>query len=343
MTKAPERVRLDISTHCQLNCAWCALRKSPDLNGRTRGFLSAEKFREFLDKHPFAKRIEISNQGEVFLNPEIAEIFRIAHEKKAVITIWNGTNFNTVSDDAMDAMFKYKVQGMNVALDGASQETYSKYRRGGDFDRVIENIRRFNKFKEKHTTKSVMLAHTPVWPWHVWTHKKVVPHTNINWQYVVLPTNCDISEIRKAKAIAASLDVGMQFLADRWKDFVPPNRREVEKETGLSYKTVLPWNRRKHIRMRRLNTCAQLWKAPQINWDGRFYGCACNIYKEFGGNVFEDGLEKCLGMKLFRDTQKMLCGGPVADRSPCLRCPFYHEMVRTGVYMTRKEIEDSPC
>ena len=40
-----------------------------------------------------------------------------------------------------------------LSIDGASQETYSKYRVGGNFDKVIENIKRLQAYKQKVNSK----------------------------------------------------------------------------------------------------------------------------------------------------------------------------------------------
>ena len=38
---------------------------------------------------------------------------------------------------------------IRLSIDGASQETYSRYRVNGNFDRVIENIKRLQAYKQK--------------------------------------------------------------------------------------------------------------------------------------------------------------------------------------------------
>ena len=42
-----------------------------------------------------------------------------------------------------------------------------------------------------------------------------------------------------------------------------------------------------------INVCWRLWISPHINWDGRLVGCCFNFFGDYG-NVFKDGLQKCL-------------------------------------------------
>ena len=87
--------------------------------------------------------------------------------------------------------------------------------------------------------------------------------------------------------------------------------------------------------------CKQLWKLPQINWDGMLLGCCCNSWKNFGTNVFEVGLEKALSSDLYDYTKKMLLGQVVGkEESPCFHCGYYKKMVKENDYIREEELID---
>ncbi|MDR0448955.1 MAG: hypothetical protein LBG89_00635, partial [Rickettsiales bacterium] len=281
------------------------------------GFITAAKFIEFMDANKSIREIEISNCGEVFLNPEIIPIMKAAFERGVELTITNGTNFNSVSDEVLEAMATYRVKCVQVAIDGACQETYGAYRRGGDFDKVVANIRKLNEFKRIH--------HSTRWQNKPW----------VIWQYIILPTNDAAAEIRAAQDMAAGLGVPIFFIRDR-NGHVPADAGRVEIQTGLSFAGGA--GGRAWAEDERKFKCPSLWRQPQINWDGRFYGCACNEWQPFDGNVFTDGLKNCMRGKLFQATKKMLMGGKVAAGSPCIDCPVYRDMAKTGFYITKKEL-----
>ena len=136
----PFAIRLDASTYCQLKCPSC-----PTTNGLIkehlgRGFLSVENFRKILDENPTIVHVELSNWGEIFLNPDLYEIIRSAYERNVVLTAGTGVNLNFAKQEVLEALVKYRFAYMCCSVDGASQEIYSQYRVGGSFDRVIENI-----------------------------------------------------------------------------------------------------------------------------------------------------------------------------------------------------------
>lgn len=91
--------------------------------------------------------------------------------------------------------------------------------------------------------------------------------------------------------------------------------------------------------------CEQLWKEPQINWDGMLLGCCVNSRKNFGVNVFDVGLEKALSSDLYVYTKKMLQGKvPGIEKSPCFACYYYKMMVKNNDYINKNEVkEDLVC
>ncbi|MCL2439059.1 MAG: hypothetical protein FWD15_00945 [Alphaproteobacteria bacterium] len=310
----PTAVRLDLCTLCQLNCPGCFMRQWNYCN-HGAGYVKLEQFKKFVDRHPFVKRISISAAGEVFLNPDIVPIMKYAFDKGITLDIGGGANFNTVSDEALEALVKYRVYHMSLAIDGACQESYVKYRIGGDFDQVLENIKMVNRFKEKYNSE--------------------LPY--MNWQYVILPTNESEAEIQRAKEMAAALGMSIGFARDHY-GYVPRDLDMIKRETDLDYRSI----QRYSLSKGRFIPCFQLFKCPQINWDGRFLGCCSSHLSpgSFGLNVFEKGLEKCLDSDIIKETKAMLMGGGICENSPCFKCQFYKTMQAENYFLTEREIED---
>ena len=143
----PARVRIEASTICQLSCPSC-----PNATGEIHknigtGFLKFEDFKRIIDDNVWIRDVELSNWGEIFLNPDLLRIIKYAHEKNIILRADNGVNLNTVSDEMLEALVKYRFHSMICSIDGASQETYSIYRRKGNFEKVIEHIKRINHYK----------------------------------------------------------------------------------------------------------------------------------------------------------------------------------------------------
>ena len=310
----PKTCRLEACSLCQLNCKDCYMRKNN--SGKIgKGYLTAKNFEKFLDLNSYLKQIELSNNGEIFLNPELIDIMKIAYDRKIIITASNGVNFNNVKDEVLEALVKYNFRMVTISIDGASNETYSKYRVNGNFDKVIENIKKLIEIKNKYNN------------WQPY----------ILWQYIVLPTDCDIEEIRKAKQIAAELGIDITFKKD-WGNFLPPNLKEVEKETNLSYeKETL-----RSIDKSRWIPCADTFFNPQINWDGRFLGCCCLFDDIYDLNAFDLSLEEILKSKQIAEVKNLIkgkyWGKEKAKTIKCYNCWFYSKICRDNEFIKEKEL-----
>jgi MoaA/NifB/PqqE/SkfB family radical SAM enzyme len=195
---------------------------------------------------------------------------------------------------------KFQIRDLSVSIDGASAETYKIYRVGGDFDKVISNIKKLNQFKEKYNSE----------------------FPRLQWQFIVFGHN--EHEIALARELAASLN--MHFFAklslDHWD--APPfspvqNLEHVRKELGVASREEF---RLKH-KQEYMVPCFQFWTSPQINWDGKLLGCCDNVFGDFG-NALESDLSELLQGERFVYAKKMLLeqAQPRHD-IPCTSCPIY--------------------
>ncbi len=137
---SPVRLRLEASTHCQLKCPTCETATGEIYKHVALGFLRFDKFKQLIDENPQVRDVELSNFGEIFLNPQLPQIIEYAFEKNVTLSAGNGVNLNTVRDKTLEALVKFKFRHIRCSIDGASQETYQQYRVGGDFDQVMGNI-----------------------------------------------------------------------------------------------------------------------------------------------------------------------------------------------------------
>lgn len=308
------RIQIDASAHCQLACPSC-----PTASGLTHKFMKAghlqpEAWQALLDANPAIREVELSNYGEMFLNPKLAELLRIAFEREVVIHADNGVNFNHSTPEMIEALVRYRVASMTVSIDGASAESYAKYRQKGDFERVIAHIGELNRIQQERGSVFPLLT----------------------WQFIVFGHNED--EIEAARAMAREL--GMAFKPKiSWDDDFSPVRNP-----GLvQLRTGMPATRQEFRRAHGVDyargICYQLWMAPVLNWDGRLMGCCRNFWGDFGGNAFEEGLEAVLQSERIRKARQALMGrAPMDPEIPCAGCELFLAMQRDGKWITAEEI-----
>jgi MoaA/NifB/PqqE/SkfB family radical SAM enzyme len=320
MTIHPRALQIDASSHCQLACPSC-----PTATGAARpalgaGHLDVDNFRALLDANPEVAEVELSNYGEMFLNPKLAELLRIAHERQVVLHADNGINLNHASEATLRALVQYGFRSMTCSIDGASPESYRQYRVKGDFEKVLDNIRIINKYKREL--------------------RSGFPY--LKWQFVVFGHNeHEIADARKQAA-----ELGMIFVPKlSWDEEISPirNRELVQVQLAQIQMGAKDLTRdefyRAHGRDYARHICHQLWKAPVLNWDGRVTGCCRNFWGDFGANAFTDGLTESVNSEGIEYARQMLLGR-VPDRAglPCTTCDLYHVMRRDGRWLTEDEV-----
>lgn len=310
MRTKPAKLRLEASSACQLKCPACPNTSNAMSPTIGRGFLTFHDFRRLLDGNRWIREIELSNYGEVFLNPDLPRIIKYAYERNVALTAHNGVNLNNVKESTLESLVKYKFRALTCSIDGASSESYRAYRVGGDFETVIANVKRINVFKQRYRSG----------------------YPRLTWQFVVLGHN--EHEIPAARELAHQL--GMKFrLKLSWDDELSPVRDQdfVRQQVGFA-------SRDEYARKRGVDymqgICHELWEQPQINWNGKILGCSRNFWGDFGGNAFSDGLLSSINNERMTYARAMLLGNraPRAD-IPCTTCSMYLAMQDRGRYVNR--------
>ncbi|MEN8447814.1 MAG: radical SAM protein [Cyanobacteria bacterium J06555_13] len=301
-------LRLEASSNCQLKCPSCPTASGEIQKSIGGGFLSVENFKKIVDDNPQIKSIELSNWGEIFLNPNILDIMKYAHEREVTLTVTNGANLNTVKEDVLEGIVKYGIRHITCSIDGASQETYSIYRRNGDFNRVIENIKQIVAYKRQYNSE----------------------FPRLRWQFVVFGHN--EHEIETARQMVK--DLGMDHFMPKlsWDEKFSPiqDQEAVYKAIGFDISEQNDfWIK---------NICTQLWTIPQVNWDGRVLGCCVNHWDDFG-NAFEAGLETIVEGEKMDFARQMLSGKAAArDDIPCTRCWHYKSIKDQQNWITDEDV-----
>ena len=62
-----------------------------------------DDFKKLVDENPEVSHVELSNWGEMFLNPDIVKIMEYAYRKNVALTASNGVNLNTVKEPVLEA------------------------------------------------------------------------------------------------------------------------------------------------------------------------------------------------------------------------------------------------
>jgi len=132
---------IELTSLCQLKCPFCRTggqrHNYPQV---PRGIMNKDTFNNIMKKIPSISFIYFYNWGEPFLNPDVAWFCEQAvkvYKKKCEL----GSNMQKLDEIMAKDIVKSGVQHLLVSCDGASQETYEKYRIGGSLQKLIDNTK----------------------------------------------------------------------------------------------------------------------------------------------------------------------------------------------------------
>lgn len=303
-SELPKKLSIEACSLCQLHCYGCDLRNHPEKTKKTCGFgyLTFENFKKLVDDNEI-EQIELSNSGEIFLNPELIDIIKYSYDKNISLIDYCGVNLNYLTEEMAEALVLYDVKVLTISLDGASHKSYQIYRRGGDFNAVINNIKKINYYKKKYNSNNPRLV----------------------YKFIIFGHN--EHEIDKAKELAKELDMDILFNSNYIKSYSPVKNAElVLQKTGIDVNVSVDYVLAKACQKNSQTWffCRALWENPQINWDGRVLGCCKGFFTPMKGNTFRGSLLNALNTPEMIYAKNMLMGkAPPLKGILCTDCQNY--------------------
>ncbi len=135
----PMSVSAELTNHCNLNCPECA--SGSGLMRREQGFMDIELYKTVISElgRPYLYYVNLYFQGEPMLHPQFFSFPGLADDIYTVVS----TNGHFLSVENCGKLAESGLKKLIVSLDGMDQDTYSEYRKNGDFDKVIAGYKKY--------------------------------------------------------------------------------------------------------------------------------------------------------------------------------------------------------
>lgn len=246
----PYHVTLEPTNACNLKCPLCPTGIGT-LN-RPKGRMTLEQFKRIIDEiGPRLARLEIAGLGEPFINPDLCRMIRYAAD--AGVWVHLDTNVTLINTpEKVHDLIASGLGTLNMSIDGATQETYEKYRVNGNLAAVLENLKALVEEKKSQG----------------------VQRPEIVCQVVVTRQNeHEIDDIRR---IAADLGVDRFVAKSATLSMVrPENSADIPKTLVEKFFPRNKVFRRHHVAKEQTyaNGCSSLYKNAFILWTGELTTC----------------------------------------------------------------------
>lgn len=300
----PLHFYIDPSFSCNLQCPHCHGTRM-----RRLGYRLPELSETVLDRilDEFGEtlvQVYFANWGEPLLNRNFAGLVR----KMKKYDIWVHTSSNLslkISDARLDDIIRSGLDFLIVSVDGITQDVYQQYRKNGNLDLVLSNIRRLVKRKQE------LNSSTPVVEWQMlefpWNRHQVAAARELAMQTGVEKFRCVSGDIHEDTVLSMGqrVDGGTaQMDADRHRKII---RIMHEKQANFEY-----------------FGCDHLYRHLCIYSDGGTHPCYNVIAPEHGiGNIFLEGKDRIVNGKYQlsnRELFKYKKSEKKRGYDPCLNC-----------------------
>ena len=138
----PAFLRVEICRYCEVNCLYCYPPKE-------RLIYPLDKYRQLIDQfREFVFSVSLYDIGEPLHNPQILDYIHYAHQSKIGTVISSSLSIEKPEGfwhDLVTSGLDYLI----VAIDGITPEVYNHYRRNGQLDLALANLKRLVAHKHR--------------------------------------------------------------------------------------------------------------------------------------------------------------------------------------------------
>jgi MoaA/NifB/PqqE/SkfB family radical SAM enzyme len=183
----PSRLYIECTAACNISCFQaCCAPETGITRTRQAGMLDWTLFTRAIDEAgPTLVRVDFFNYGEAFLHKRALEMCEYIKTRFPHIYLYTSTNGLALNDDKARRLVHSGIDEVTFSIDGASPETYARYRQRGKFDVAIANLRAMADEKARSGRDLPQL----------------------NWRYILFTWNDSDEEMSRARQMAAEIGV----------------------------------------------------------------------------------------------------------------------------------------
>ena len=183
----PSRMYIECTAACNISCREaCCAPETGITRTRQAGMLDFDLFTRVVDEAGASLvRIDFFNYGEAFLHRRAVEMCEYIKTKFPHIYLYTSTNGLALSDAQARRLVHSGIDEVTFSIDGATAESYVRYRQRGRFDVAIATLRAMADEKRKSGRDLPFL----------------------NWRYILFVWNDSDAEMSEARRLAADIGV----------------------------------------------------------------------------------------------------------------------------------------
>jgi MoaA/NifB/PqqE/SkfB family radical SAM enzyme len=288
---------------CNLHCPLCPTGRM--VTDRKAAALSFDLLKKAVDPlSPYLYEVYLYNWGEPLLNPELFEFVKYCSRRRIKTIV--SSNLTLFEPGMTEKLLGSGLDTLIISLDGISSRTYLQYRRGGDFEKVMANMR--NIIQKRDKTRSAK--------------------PRVIWQFIVFSFN--EHEVAGAAKLAREAGVDeIRFISSFSNMEEMVYKDDTQKQSQLN--DFLPADPRYHLfrtaagqKTEIKPRCNYLWGQISLRTDGGIAPCCGSYYRRDDfGSLAEAGILEIWNNDKYRSARRAVKSGGIYRSStvcdPCLK------------------------
>ena len=183
----PSRMYIECTAACNISCTQaCCAPETGITRTRQAGMLDFDLFTRVVDEVGTSLvRIDFFNYGEAFLHKRAVDMCEYIKSRFPSVYLYTSTNGLALSEPQARRLVHSGIDEVTFSIDGATQETYARYRQRGHLEVALANLRAMADEKRR-TGRDLPF---------------------LNWRYILFNWNDSDAEMAHARELAAAIGV----------------------------------------------------------------------------------------------------------------------------------------
>lgn len=281
----PRSIMVELTPLCNLRCVFCPcyIKGEEVTRDRKTKYMSLGSFQRIIDHMAgkFNFQINFTYSGEPSMNKDVFEMVKYLKDRDIPSVIYS--NAMLLTSQKITQMLNSGLDRFIVSFDGATKETYEDVRRGANFDKVIDNIRKL--IKERNLA--------------------CLLRPFVEMQFIV--TSKNNHEIQLFKQLCSELGVDNGYLKTLLVFQDTKNKDYIEEVKGYFIENDMAryeLGRNKELILKNMDSCPQI-QDTVITVDGDVVMCCFDVHGKYKfGNAIEKSLIDIWDSEEFRNFRR---------------------------------------
>jgi len=262
---------INVCDHC---CPVCET--GANILERPKGHMKIDTFKEIIHKiNGHTAEALLYYMGESFLNPDIYDMIEYAREFDIKILVCtNGKSVDPIR------LVKANPNEVSFVISGTTQETHEIYRKQGDLDKTIENVRKSVEEKRKSNSNVKIVLELIV-----------MKHNEHQIKdFLEMANKLEVDESRLVSPCVRTYEQGLEYLPkdDQWWLY---DRTAFENDKVLKPRSTKP--------------CYWIWHSYVILWNGDVVPCCRDVEGEYTmGNILTQDIRDIWNNEKYRQFRR---------------------------------------